>query len=489
MSILPTVVPQASSPTTGAMRAAKSTALRPNLRASVWDAGYYGAMVGIGETFLPAFALAIGLGEVIAGLVASVPIFFGGVVQLISLRALAWTGSYKKWIIGGVLVQAIAFIPLVIAAIAGSISAWLFFVVASCYWGAGMAASPAWNTWIGHVVPLSIRPNFFARRTRVIQLATLGGFLLGGWLLQATRKMDIVLWGFAGLFVVAGLARFISAVYLYKHTLSEMADRVEPRHTTAWQAWSSISDRSRWLIVYLVCMQACVQFSGPYFVPYIIKQLHYDYASFCLVIAVALVSKALSMSMWGIVARRFGAGALLWIAGVGVVPLASLWVVSQSIGWVIVVQALSGVLWAGYELAFFLLFLQDIPQKYRADTLTIYNFANSAAWCLGALLGGWWIAFQGPSISAYHSVFLASSLARTVCLLLLIKLSQSKRGTLMKPREVSTSGRNLVFSAAKPLVDSSKVAAHGEVTADTKPMAPIALMNGQPANKSDFAAV
>ncbi len=310
-----------------------------------------------------AFALAIGLGEVVAGLVTSVPIFFGGIVQLISLRALAWTGSYKKWIIAGVLVQAVAFVPLVIAALVGSISAWMFFVVATCYWGAGMASSPAWNTWISHVVPLAIRPRFFARRTRVIQLATLAGFLLGGWILQATRQLEVVLWGFAAIFIIAGLTRFASAVYLYKHRTSQQSDTVEPRRSTLWEAWKSISERSRWLIVYLVCMQACVQFSGPYFVPYLIKQLNYDYSSFCIVIAAALVSRAMSMSMWGMVARRYGTGVLLWISGIGLIPLASLWVVSESMGWVIFVQIASGIMWSGYELAFFLMFLQDIPQN------------------------------------------------------------------------------------------------------------------------------
>ena len=66
------------------------------------DGGFFGVMLGVGETFLPAFALAIGLGEVVSGLVTSLPIFFGGIVQFVSLRALSWTGSYKRWIIAGV---------------------------------------------------------------------------------------------------------------------------------------------------------------------------------------------------------------------------------------------------------------------------------------------------------------------------------------------------------------------------------------------------
>ncbi len=40
--------------------------LHRNLAVSTADAATFGVMVGIGETFLPAFALAVGLGEVMA---------------------------------------------------------------------------------------------------------------------------------------------------------------------------------------------------------------------------------------------------------------------------------------------------------------------------------------------------------------------------------------------------------------------------------------
>ncbi len=135
---LPAMLPAPSA----ALSYNRQDALRPNLRASVYDAGAYGLMVGVGEAYLPAFALAIGVGEVASGLVTSVPIFLGGLIQLLSLYALPWCGSYKRWIEAGILVQAMAFLPLIYAALAGSISAWVLFAIVSCYWGAGMASGP-----------------------------------------------------------------------------------------------------------------------------------------------------------------------------------------------------------------------------------------------------------------------------------------------------------------------------------------------------------
>jgi MFS family permease len=397
----------------------RQRALRPNLKASVYEAGFYGLMVGIGEAYLPAFALALGLGEVVSGLVTSVPILLGGLMQLLSLYALSKVGSYKRWIVAGILVQAMAFLPMIYAAIVGSLSAWTFFAVASCYWGAGMASGPAWNAWISHVVPSRIRSHYFARRTRVIQLATLGGFLAGGLLLQATKSWDAVLYGFAAIFIVAGLSRFASAYFLEQHQTSADHDYAAPRTHSVLNAWMTVSPKVRYLIAYLVCMQACIQFSGPYFIPYMIKQLDYSYTSFVVVLAGSMVARACCMSLWGKIARNYGAQALLWIGGLGLLPLSTLWIFSDSMPWLFVVQVLSGILWAAYELAFFLMFLDHIPQRKRADMLTIFNFAHAIAWCTGALMGGWWISSHGTTPEAYHGVFLISALGRVGCLWLL----------------------------------------------------------------------
>lgn len=410
------------------------TVMRSNLRRSVLDGVYFGGMVGIGETYIPAFALAVGLGEVVSGLVVSVPMLIGGIAQLISEPAIRWLGSYRKWIVATAYLQAAAFLPLIVAACTGFISPfWLFFIV-SVYWGSGMASGPAWNVWIGKVVPTTIRSNFFARRTRLIQLATFSGFLVGGWLLYLAGQRQVALLGFACLFSLALVARVVSATYLAFHRVDEeeifrsksdstvgrrKMDKMEIERVES----SSGSSQLGWrLVTYLAVMQIFVQFSGPYFVPYMLKKLQFGYESYVALVACAFIGKALSMPLWGSVANRYGGRFLLTVGGIGVIPLASMWTVSDSFVWLMFVQLSSGILWAGYELGFFLVFLNDVPQGKRTRLLTIYNFANSAAWCGGSLLGGWLLASQGASYASYHLVFWISSIGRACCLLLLWNL-------------------------------------------------------------------
>ena len=56
-------------------------------------------MVGLGETYIPAFVLAAGLGEVAAGLIATLPPLAGAVFQLVTPLAVRHLHSYRRWVV------------------------------------------------------------------------------------------------------------------------------------------------------------------------------------------------------------------------------------------------------------------------------------------------------------------------------------------------------------------------------------------------------
>ena len=81
--------------------------LRRDLRASLLDGAAFGGMVGFGETYLPAFALAVGLGEMAAGMVSSVPLVAGGLMQLASPMAVRLLRSHRRWVVTCAIIQAL----------------------------------------------------------------------------------------------------------------------------------------------------------------------------------------------------------------------------------------------------------------------------------------------------------------------------------------------------------------------------------------------
>lgn len=418
---------------------------RANLRACTADAASFGAMVGLGESYLAAFALAVGLGEISAGLVSSVPLLVGGALQLISLRAVAWFGSEKRWIICCATLQGLSFVPLVLAAWFGSIGLIPLLIVASLYWTGGLGAGPPWNTWMESIVPAKVRSSYFAGRTRTSQLCTLLGLVAAGLTLQFARNHGYELVGFAAIFAAAASFRMWSVSWLYRHQPSPRdwvastrrrmvassaslgAVASGPRSAGVAGAAARPLDESRTglpmsglrLLSYLVAVQLAVQISGPYFSPYMLKQLHLSYTEFVALLAIGFLSKIIALSWWGKQTHRGGARRLLWIGGVGIVPLSALWILTDNPWQLALVQCVSGVMWAAYELGFFLMFFETLPLEKRTRMLTYYNFANMLALCGGAFIGAALLRLLGGGQSAYWVLFGTSSAGRLLALGLL----------------------------------------------------------------------
>jgi MFS family permease len=409
--------------------------LERDLFFSVADGAAYGVMVGLGETYLSAFSLAVGLGEVYTGLLASVPILAGSLLQLISPWGVRQLRSHRRWVVCCAGLQTLCFLPLIAAALNGAIDRSALMVVTSIYWAASLGAGPAWNTWMGSVVPVGIRATFFARRSKLNQAMTCLGFLGGGFALQAGK-----LWGergaelmFVALFGGSCLCRAVSTICLSLQSES-------PPEPKSLRDLSSKTIRARLfrgdsgrLLIFAVLMQAGVYFAGPYFAPYMLKILKMEYWEFAVLLGVSFVTKFLCLPYWGRLAHRVGAQRLLWMGAVGIIPLAGGWLISSNFLYLFALQAFGGASWGAYELAVFLLFFETIPARERTAILTWYNVANSAALALGALIGGSVLGALGVTPAAYLWVFAGSSVLRGATVLLLLQMPRTIVEALAMP--------------------------------------------------------
>jgi MFS family permease len=396
--------------------------LKRDLRASLADGATFSLNVGLGETYLPAFLLAVGGAQVLAGLVSTVPMLAGAVLQLISPAGVRWVGSLRRWVVACAMVQSVAFAPLIAAAILGRVPVALLFVVAAIYWGAGMATGPAWNTWIGTIIPPDVRAGFFARRSRLCQVALLLGLLAGGLVLQMGEARGVPLAAFTLLFIIAGVSRFASAIFLARH--SEPVRLPENyRVMPMAQVFRRGAGPHTRLLAYLLAVAIASNLASPFFTPFMLGPLGLSYVEYVTLIAAAFVAKIVVMPALGKFAQRFGADRLLWIGGIGIIPLAGLWVVSHSFTYLLVLQLVAGCAWGAYELATFLLVFETIRERERTSVLTAFNFANALAVVGGSLAGGALLAMLGAGESAYALVFAVSSVMRGLSLALLARLA------------------------------------------------------------------
>jgi len=386
--------------------------LRHNLRAMLGEGAASSAMVGLGETYFPAFVLALGLGQVASGLVTTMPLLAGSLLQLITPWAVRRLGSHRRWVVACTSAQAASFLPLAAAAFWGHMNLWAVFAVVAVYWGTGMATAPAWSTWVDTLVPGRIRAQYFSRRTRIGQLATLLGFVVGGVSLQIGAWADQLLLTFGLVFLGAAACRFASALMFVAHSEPEPTAQGHQRVSLADFCARLRNGRDGRLLLYLLSVQAAAQIAGPYFTPYMLRSLEMSYGAYVSLIAVSFAAKALALPAFGTVAHRFGSRKLLWIGGLGIVPISSLWLISSSYWFLFCVQIAAGVTWAAYELAMFLLFFEAIRPEERTSVLTSYNLANAVATAAGSLLGAGLLAYFGRTPPTYLLLFALSSAAR-----------------------------------------------------------------------------
>jgi MFS family permease len=396
--------------------------VRRDLRLSTTDAMLFSVMVGCGEAYFVAFALAVGMGELRAGLLSSVPLLAGALLQLASPWAVRKLGSHKRWVVMTAGLQALSFVPLAVAAFFGQMPAWLLFVCVGLYWAFNLGSAPAWNTWIGTVVPTSVRAKYFASRTRAAQAVMLVSLVGAGLILHFGRHGDSYSWVYAALFIIAGLSRLGST---WCHTrISEPVPMPPGQRTVPFRTFlrgpKAVSGGR--LLLYMLALQVCVQVSGPFFGPYMLENLQFDYPTFAMLLCCSYIGRVLAMPLIGRYAKRYGAGNLLWIGGLGILPLSAIWVISPSPWFLIWVQLLSGVMWACYEMATMLLLLETIPANERTSVLTTQNCLNAIMIVVGAACGALIFQAMGQDTAAYHTLFIVSAVLRLGTVVLLFRV-------------------------------------------------------------------
>jgi len=432
--------------------------LNRDLQMSVGDGAAYGVMIGVGETFLQAFVLAIGMGEVFAALIAAVPQLIGSLLQVVSPMAVRRLRSHKWWVVGCAGAQGLCFLPLMLAAMVGTISQTAVMAVASVYWATSLATGPAWNTWQGTIIPRHIRAKFFARRARLCQITTLVGFLIGGIALQYGKSSGNEVPVFAILFATALVCRMVSTGCLALQS-EPFPIPPEMRFLSLSEQWHRFSRGSSGrLLTFAVGMQVGVFIAGPFFVPYMLKELNFKYHHYALLIGASYLAKFVTLPWWGRLAHVTGAHRLLWIGAVGLIPLAGGWCVSSNYVWLLGLQLVAGAAWAAYELALVLLFFETIPEGERTSLLTLYNVANSVALAVGSLIGAVILNGLGISATSYLWVFGASTFFRGLTLVLLRRIPKTSVESAevpMRPLSIRSSGESLDAPVLSGLPDQA----------------------------------
>ncbi|HUI25688.1 MAG TPA: MFS transporter [Candidatus Kryptonia bacterium] len=417
------------------MSARPPSPLRRSLRASTFDAMSYAAMIGCGEFYFPAFALLLGATPLQVGIVATVPILVGSAFQLLATAAAHRIGD-RLWVIASASLQAAVFIPIVLltrSTFGGY--PWLFALVC-LYWILNLGINPAWNAWMGRMIPPEIRSRYFGRRNVAVHSMIFLALLLGGFLIDAAERSGLgAAVGFAVAFGLAAGSRSLSVWFL---TRQHDPGRHGPNHARL-PARTVLSGFRRHpygrLILLIVLINGAVNISAAYFTPYMLQRLDLSYARFTILNGTIVVARVMASSYWGEIARNYGNRRALQVSTVLLIPLASLWVLSNNYAFLLGIQLFGGFAWAGFELASFLNLFDCTDDRNRAQVLSIYTLLNGVMIVTGSLLGG--AVMHALGDRGYHVIFVTSSTCRLLVVAIML------RGVGVKRRAQEHSFRNV----------------------------------------------
>lgn len=355
---------------------------------SVLDGSAFAVMAGFGENYLNPFAIELGATNQQIGFFSSIPQLFGSCSQLFSATLVDYFKKRRVLITIAVLFQAVTWLPLI--ALPFFSKEWwipLAFLFFTLYFTFGHSASPPWNSLMGDLVPAEKRGFFFGKRNKITGCITFLSVFAAGLILNYFQASS-VLFGFSIIFAVAFVARLISLGFLAKMVELPYLPVQEHRHDFLFFLRSLHKTNTGLFILFLCFMNFSVQIAGPFFSAYMLRDLSFSYLEFMLVNIMMTITTFLTMTYWGTSADYYGNKKIITITAVLLPIIPLLWLFSQYLPYLMLINILSGFAWAGFNLASTNFLFDNTLSAERARYFAYYNLLNGFSVFLGATLGG-----------------------------------------------------------------------------------------------------
>lgn len=379
------------------------------------DAFFFAILVGGGETYFTAYSLSLQHGELQAGLLATLPMALGGVLQLLTPHIVNKIRRYRVWVYFSAFIQSLL---LLIPIIGQTLAYPTLFLIVCLYWALFFSSSSVWSAWMSQVIEPKEYLNFFSKRNAVIYGGTLIGMTASGVILHFTNNFKLI-------FTIGIISRLISVF-----AISLKSDQgIDFREMTTFNKnfFEELKDYSNLqkVTTFVLLFRATIFIAAPFFTPYMFEILNFNYFQYMTIIAANFVGRILIMNLVG---RLINESNIKWVfilSAIGVCTLPLLWLVNPSYHYLLGVEIFSGIVWGLFELIFLLKIFQKVPSERNGIYNISLNLYNSIIIALASLVGGALFYFFNKYAPAYkyEYVFIISTVLRFTCLIFLPSLN------------------------------------------------------------------
>lgn len=419
---------------------ASSRQHEPGRQFGIRDGLFQAITQGGGEQYLSAFALLFQATPFHLSILSAIPQLLGTWAQLVSVKVSHWFPNRKSQVFWGIIGQSVSWIPiLALPLLWPQLGPWLLIAGVAMYFTFTHFTSPAWNSLITDLLQSNERGTYFAKRSRVMAMTSFLALCLGGTLLSFFEHRQLLWVGFAVMFLAAGLCRSASAVSLMKVT--DLPQHEPGDNPTGFRVFlrTGVSKNFRQFLLFSSLMHLAVLIAGPFFVIYMLQDLHLAYWEYGTWLAAGIIGHFVTLPAWGQFGDRFGNKALLTFSGLIVAVLPMLYLLSTAWPFLVTVNFFGGVVWAGLGLGLNNYVFDAVQPTDRAKAVAVSSTVNAIGWAMGTLIGSWLIGTVPASLqlgalnlepaSNLPFIFFLSGVLRLIVSAVLLR-------TFHEPREV-----------------------------------------------------
>jgi MFS family permease len=382
---------------------------------SFWLDGLFGSLAsGFTDPYYTLYMLSLRANNAQIGLVNTLTQLAGAALAMPGAAIADRTGRYRRMATGSILVGRLMWPVMLVVPwlLSGDAAVWMVLVAWVAIAGMSALGNAAWTALSAELVPARIRGGYFASRNMIMQFAQLLAIPLAGQLVNVIGEPG-------GYQVNFGLAFAAGAVSLYfysrlpEHPRGPQTDHLRTREVL--RRMTQMPTFMRFVVAHGILMLG-VMIGAPFINVYMAEKAGFSVGTIGLVTTVGVLAGMIGMRVmgrlhdrWGIIrTMRFG-------LGVPLIPIAWLLVHHPWQGYL--VNGLSSLTWAGYNLGAFNLLLASTPDEHRPRFIAVYTTIISVVGAIGPLVGGWLLDVVG-----FSPVFSLSCIVRALGLILFFGL-------------------------------------------------------------------
>jgi MFS family permease len=403
---------------------------------SLKDAVFVNGTAGFGDSYISAYAIALGASPTEIGFLTSLSNLVGPLSQIFTSHLMLKT-SRKKIFSISILLQSLMWIPIILLPFLFlreiKCTPLLLVICYTIYTAFGNFAAPAWSSWIGDLVPKKEIGRFFGKRNSLGSISALISMVLAGLILDFSRKIPVlkkeqtVFLGFVIIFFLAMICRFLSRHFVLKQYEPEF--RFQKANYFSFLKFVKSAPKRNFgkFSISIALILLATNIAAPFYAIYMLKDLEFSYFQFMLINVFAAIATFLFMPLWGKFADDYGNVNTLRITSLMVPIGCFLWPLSLFLDhplqfyFLLLTSFFAGFAWAGFNLAAGNFLYDATTAEKRSLCVAYSNILNGLGIVIGASLGSFLISRLKVSfMNIIMFVSLISGVARYIVSYLII---------------------------------------------------------------------